>query len=205
MSISAVKVKELREKTGAGFMDCKAALVETDGDAEKAVDFLRKKGLSAAGKRADKAASEGVVGSYIHMGGKIGVLVEVNCETDFVARTDDFQELVADLAMQVAAANPLYVRRDEVPSELLDKERDIYKAQALESGKPEKVVDKIVEGKIDKFLQQICLEDQEFIKENGTIVLDIVKGVAAKLGENVQIGRFARFAIGEGKEDAPAC
>ena len=205
MSISAVKVKELREKTGAGFMDCKAALVETDGDAEKAVDFLRKKGLSAAGKRADKAASEGVVGSYIHMGGKIGVLVEVNCETDFVAMTDDFQELVADLAMQVAAASPLYVRRDEVPSELLDKERDIYKAQALESGKPEKVVDKIVDGKIDKFLQQICLEDQEFIKESGTIVLDIVKGVAAKLGENVQIGRFARFAVGEGKEESKSC
>jgi len=199
MSISAVKVKELREKTGAGFMDCKAALVETDGDAEKAVDFLRKKGLSAAGKRSDRAASEGVVGSYIHMGGKIGVLLEINCETDFVARTDDFQELVADLAMQVAAASPLYVRRDEVPSELLDKEREIYKAQALESGKPEKVVDRIVDGKIDKFLQQICLEDQEFIKESGTIVLDIVKGVAAKLGENVQIGRFARFAVGEGK------
>jgi elongation factor Ts len=198
MSISAGKVKELREKTGAGFMDCKAALVETDGDAEKAVDFLRKKGLSAAGKRSDRAASEGVVGSYIHMGGKIGVLLEINCETDFVARTDDFQELVADLAMQVAAASPLYVRRDEVPSELLDKEREIYKAQALESGKPEKVVDRIVDGKIDKFLQQICLEDQEFIKESGTIVLDIVKGVAAKLGENVQIGRFARFAVGEG-------
>lgn len=205
MSISAGKVKELREKTGAGFMDCKAALVETDGDAEKAVDFLRKKGLSAAGKRSDRAASEGVVGSYIHMGGKIGVLLEINCETDFVARTDDFQELVADLAMQVAAASPLYVRRDEVPSELLDKEREIYKAQALESGKPEKVVDRIVDGKIDKFLQQICLEDQEFIKESGTIVLDIVKGVAAKLGENVQIGRFARFAVGEGKEESKSC
>jgi elongation factor Ts len=205
MSISAGKVKELREKTGAGFMDCKAALVETDGDAEKAVDFLRKKGLSAAGKRSDRAASEGVVGSYIHMGGKIGVLLEINCETDFVARTDDFQELVADLAMQVAAASPLYVRRDEVPSELLDKEREIYKAQALESGKPEKVVDRIVDGKIDKFLQQICLEDQEFIKESGTIVLDIVKGVAAKLGENVQIGRFARFAVGEGSETGSKC
>ena len=205
MSISAVKVKELREKTGAGFMDCKTALMETDGDAEKAVDFLRKKGLAAAGKRADRAASEGVVGSYIHMGGKIGVLLEINCETDFVARTDDFQELVADLAMQVAAAKPLFVRRDDVPSDLLDKEREIYKAQALESGKPEKVVDKIVDGKIDKFLQQICLEDQEFIKESGTSVLDIVKGVAAKLGENVQVGRFARFEIGEGKEKSDSC
>lgn len=205
MSISAGKVKELREKTGAGFMDCKAALMETEGDAEKAVDFLRKKGLAAAGKRADRAASEGVVGSYIHMGGKIGVLVEVNCETDFVARTDDFQELVADLAMQVAAAKPLYVRRDEVPSDHLDKEREIYKAQALESGKPEKVVDRIVDGKIDKYLQQICLEDQEFIKESGTTVLDMVKGVAAKLGENVQIGRFARFEVGEGRETSSKC
>lgn len=205
MSISAVKVKELREKTGAGFMDCKAALMETGGDAQKATDYLRTKGLAAAGKRADRAASEGVVGSYIHMGGKIGVLIEINCETDFVARTDEFMELVANLSMQVAAARPLYVRRDEVPPELLEKEREIYKAQALESGKPEKVVDKIVDGKIGKFLQQICLEEQEFIKESGTIVLDLVKGVAAKLGENVHIGRFARFEVGEGKQSDPAC
>ena len=205
MSISAEKVKELREKTGAGFMDCKAALVETDGDAEKAVDFLRKKGLSAAAKRAGRAASEGVVGSYIHMGGKIGVIVEVNCETDFVARTDDFQELVSDLAMQVAAAKPLFVRRDEVPADIMDKEREIYRAQALESGKPEKVVDKIVDGKIDKYLQQICLEEQDFIKETGSKVLDRVKALSGKLGENVQIRRFARFEIGEGVEKPPSC
>ena len=205
MSISASLVKELREKTGAGIMDCKEALKECEGDSGKALDYLRKKGLSAAAKRASRTASEGVVGSYIHMGGKIGVIVEVNCETDFVARTDDFQELVADLAMQVAAANPLYVRSDEVPADHLEKEREIYKAQALESGKPENVVDKIVEGKVKKHLQQICLEEQEFIKENGTKVLDYVKLVAGKLGENVQINRFARFAVGEGLEKTPAC
>ncbi|MDF1535937.1 MAG: translation elongation factor Ts [bacterium] len=205
MSISASLVKELREKTGAGFMDCKEALKECDGDSDKAVDYLRKKGLSAASKRAGRAASEGVVGSYIHMGGKIGVIVEVNCETDFVARTDDFQELVADIAMQVAAARPLYVRRDEVTAVHLEKEREIYKAQALESGKPEKVVDKIVEGKVEKYFQEICLEEQEFIREKGTRILDHVKSVAGKLGENVRINRFARFEVGEGQEKAPAC
>ncbi len=205
MSISASLVKELREKTGAGFMDCKEALKECEGDAEKAVDYLRKKGLSAAAKRAGRQASEGVVGSYIHMGGKIGVIVEVNCETDFVARTDDFQELVSDLAMQVAAARPLYVRRDEVPAQLLEKEREIFKAQALESGKPENVVDRIVDGKIEKFYQQVCLEEQEFIRENGTTVSERVKAVAGKLGENVQINRFARFEIGEGQEKSPSC
>ena len=205
MGISASMVKELREKTGAGFMDCKTALVESDGDAEKAVAFLRKKGLSAAGKRAGRQASEGIVGSYIHMGGKIGVLVEVNCETDFVARTDDFQGLVSDIAMQVAASNPLFLRSDEVPEEILNKEREIYRAQALESGKPEKIVDRIVEGKIEKYLQDICLEDQEFIREKGTRVLEHVKSVAGKLGENVQIRRFARFEIGEGQEKAPSC
>lgn len=205
MGISASMVKELREKTGAGFMDCKTALMESDGDAEKAVDFLRKKGLSAAGKRAGRQASEGVVGSYIHMGGKIGVIIEVNCETDFVARTDDFMELVSDLAMHVAASNPLYLRADEVPEDLLNREREIYRAQAVESGKPEKIVDKIVDGKVQKYLQEICLEDQEFIREKGTSVLDFVKSVAGKLGENVQIRRFARFEIGEGQEKAAVC
>ncbi|UCF30088.1 MAG: translation elongation factor Ts [bacterium] len=200
MTISAGKVKELREKTGAGFMDCKAALAETDGDEEKAIEYLRKKGLSAAAKRAGREASEGVVGSYIHMGGKIGVLVEINCETDFVARTDDFQALVSDMAMQIAAAKPLFVRREDVPEDHLAKEREIYRAQALDSGKPEKVVDKIVDGKIDKYLQQICLEEQEFIKENGVKVSDRIKAVAGKLGENIQLRRFARFEIGEGQE-----
>jgi len=205
MSISASLVKELREKTGAGFMDCKEALKECEGDAEKAVDYLRKKGLSAAAKRAGRKASEGIVGSYIHMGGKIGVIVEVNCETDFVARTDEFQELVSDLAMQVAAARPLYVRREEVPADLVEKEKEIFKAQALESGKPENVVDRIVDGKIDKFFQQICLEEQEFVKESGTKVLDHVKALAGKLGENVQIHNFARLEIGEGQEKSESC
>ncbi len=200
MTISAGKVKELREKTGAGFMDCKSALTETGGDEQKAIEYLRKKGLSAAAKRAGREASEGVVGSYIHLGGKIGVLVEVNCETDFVARTDDFQELVADLAMHVTAAKPLFVRREDVPEDHLAKEREIYRGQALESGKPEKVVDKIVDGKIEKYLQQICLEDQEFVKESGVKVVDRIKAVAGKLGENIQVRRFARFEIGEGQE-----
>ena len=169
------------------------------------MDFLRKKGLSAAAKRAGRQASEGVVGSYIHMGGKIGVIVEVNCETDFVARTDDFKDLVNDLAMQVAAAKPVYARRDEVPKELIEKEREIYTAQAVESGKPENVVGKIVDGKIEKFFQQVCLEEQEFIRESGVTVIDHVKSVAGKLGENVMINRFARFEIGEGQENSEAC
>ena len=205
MSISASLVKELRDKTGAGFMDCKEALAQCGGDSEKAVDYLRKKGLSAAAKRAGREASEGVVGSYVHMGGRIGVIVEVNCETDFVARTDDFQELVADLAMQVAAARPLYVRREDVPDEIVEKEREIYRAQALESGKPENVIEKIVDGKIEKYFQQICLEEQEFIRESEATVLDRVKSVAGKLGENVRINRFARFEIGEGLEKNEAC
>lgn len=205
MSISASLVKELRDKTGAGFMDCKEALAECEGDTEKAVDYLRKKGLSAAAKRLGKEASEGIVGSYIHMGGKIGVIIEVNCETDFVARTDDFQELVTDLAMQVAAARPQYTRRDEVPAEIIEKERSIYHAQAQESGKPENVLDRIVDGKIEKYFQQVCLEEQEFIRESGTTVSDRVKSVAGKLGENVRINRFARFEIGEGQEKDNAC
>jgi len=205
MSISASLVKELREKTGAGFMDCKEALKECEGDADRAVEYLRKKGLSSAAKRAGRQAREGVVGSYIHMGGKIGVIVEVNCETDFVARTDDFQELVNDLAMQVAAARPLYTRRDEVPPELVEKEREIFKAQALESGKPENVLERIVDGKVEKFYQDVCLEEQDFIKESGIKVLDHVKGLAGKLGENVQINRFARFEIGEGQEKNESC
>jgi len=205
MTISASLVKELRDKTGAGFMDCKDALAQCGGDAEKAVDYLRKKGLSAAAKRAGREAAEGIVGSYIHMGGKIGVIVEVNCETDFVARTDDFKELVSDLAMQVAAAKPVYTRRDEVPAQLVEKEKEIYRAQALESGKPQNVLEKIVDGKMEKFFQQVCLEEQEYIRESGVSVLDHVKSVAGKLGENVVVGRFARFEIGEGREKEAAC
>ena len=200
MTISASLVKELRDKTGAGFMDCKEALAQCGGDADKAVDYLRKKGLSAAAKRAGREAGEGIVGSYVHMGGKIGVIVEVNCETDFVARTDDFRELVNDLAMQVAATRPLFTRRDEVPEELIEKEREIYRAQALESGKPQNVLERIVDGKVEKFFQQICLEEQEYIRESGVTILEHVKSVAGKLGENVMIRRFARFEVGEGRE-----
>ena len=205
MTISASLVKELRDKTGAGFMDCKEALAQCEGDAEKAVDYLRKKGLSAAAKRSGREVGEGVVGSYIHMGGKIGVLVEVNCETDFVARTDDFQELVTNLAMQVAAARPVFTRREEVPAELIEKEREIYRAQALESGKPQNVLEKIVDGKMEKFFQQVCLEEQEYVRESGVSILNHVKSVAGKLGENVMIRRFARFEIGEGQEKDNAC
>jgi len=205
MTISASVVKELRDKTGAGFMDCKEALTQCGGDAEKAVDYLRKKGLSAAAKRAGREAAEGVVGSYIHMGGKIGVIVEVNCETDFVARTDDFQELVNNLAMQIAASRPVFTRRDEVPAELIEKEREIYRAQALESGKPQNILEKIVDGKMEKFFQQVCLEEQEYIRESGVSILNHVKSVAGKLGENVMVKRFARFEIGEGREKENAC
>jgi elongation factor Ts len=165
MEISAAVVKELRDKTGAGMMDCKKALGETGGDLDKAVDYLRQKGLAAAAKRADRLAADGAVGAYVHPGGKIGVLIEINCETDFVARTTEFQALLKDIAMQVAAANPRYVKRDEVPAEEFEKEKQIYRQQALESGKPEKVVDKIVEGKIERFYSEVCLLEQSFIKD----------------------------------------
>jgi elongation factor Ts len=198
MEVSATTVKELREKTGAGMMDCKKALAETGGDMDKAIDFLRQKGLAAAAKKADRAAADGAVGAYVHPGGKIGVLVEINCETDFVARTTEFQALLKDIAMQVAAANPRCVRRDEVASADLDKEKTIYRQQALESGKPEKVIDKIVEGKIDKFYSEVCLLEQSFIKDPDKKVQDVVNDAIARLGENIQVRRFARFHLGEG-------
>lgn len=197
MAVSASTVKELREKTGAGMMDCKKALAETDGDMQKAVDYLRKKGLAAAAKKADRTAADGAVGAYVHPGGKIGVLVEINCETDFVARTAEFQSLLKDIAMQVAAANPRFVRREEVSPEELDKEKAIYRQQALETGKPEKVVDKIVEGKIERFYSEACLNEQSFIKDPDKSVTDIVNDAIARLGENIQIRRFARFHLGE--------
>ena len=198
MEVSASTVKELREKTGAGMMDCKKALAETGGDMEKAIDYLRQKGLAAAAKKADRTAADGAVGAYVHTGGKIGVLVEINCETDFVARTAEFQGLLKDIAMQVAAANPRCVRRDEVSSADLDKEKAIYRQQALESGKPEKVVDKIIEGKIDKFYSEVCLLEQSFIKDPDKKVQDVVNEAIARLGENIQVRRFARFHLGEG-------
>jgi len=198
MEVSASTVKELREKTGAGMMDCKKALAETGGDMDKAIDYLRQKGLAAAAKKADRTAADGAVGAYVHPGGKIGVLVEINCETDFVARTAEFQGLLKDIAMQVAAANPRCVRRDEVSSADLGKEKAIYRQQALESGKPEKVVDKIIEGKIDKFYSEVCLLEQSFIKDPDKKVQDVVNEAIARLGENIQVRRFARFHLGEG-------
>lgn len=197
MEVSASAVKDLREKTGAGMMDCKKALAETGGDVQKAIDYLRQKGLAAAAKKADRVAADGAVGAYVHPGGKIGVLVEINCETDFVARTAEFQSLLKDIAMQVAAANPRYLRREEVPAAELDKEKAIYRQQALETGKPEKVVDKIVEGKIERFYSEACLLEQGFIKDPDKKVTDIVNESIGRLGENIQIRRFSRYHLGE--------
>ncbi|MEB2285151.1 MAG: translation elongation factor Ts [Polyangiaceae bacterium UTPRO1] len=200
--VSARHVKDLREKTGAGFMDCKTALRESGGDFEGAVRYLRERGLAAAAKKAGRATAEGIVGSYIHAGGKIGVLIEVNCETDFVARTDDFQAFVRNLAMQVAAARPLYVSREEIPAAELERERAIYAAQAAQSGKPEQVVAKMVDGKIDKYVAEVCLLDQDYVKEPGKAVRQVVTDAIAKLGENISVRRFVRFQLGEGIEEA---
>jgi elongation factor Ts len=196
MQITAQMVKELRDKTGAPMMDCKQALGETDGDMDKAVDFLRQKGIASAEKKAGRAAGEGLVSSYIHAGGKIGVLVEVNCETDFVARTDDFQALVKDIAMHIAAADPRFVRREEVTEEVIEREREIFRQQALESGKPENVVERILEGKIDKFYSESVLLEQAFVKDPDQTVQELIGVMVGKLGENIQVGRFARFALG---------
>jgi elongation factor Ts len=198
MEVSAAAVKDLREKTGAGMMDCKKALAESGGDLDKAVDYLRQKGLAAATKKASRTASDGAIGAYVHPGGKIGVLVELNCETDFVARTAEFQNLLKDIAMQIAAANPRYIRSEEVPSEHLEKEREIYRRQALELGKPEKVVDKIVEGKIDRFYSEVCLLEQSFIKNPDQKVADVLTEAVGRLGENIQVKRFSRYQLGEG-------
>jgi elongation factor Ts len=198
MEVSAAAVKDLREKTGAGMMDCKKALAESGGDLDKAVDYLRQKGLAAATKKASRTASDGAIGAYVHPGGKIGVLVELNCETDFVARTAEFQNLLKDIAMQIAASNPRYIRSEEVPSEHLEKEREIYRRQALESGKPEKVVEKIVEGKIDRFYSEVCLLEQSFIKNPDQKVADVLTEAVGRLGENIQVKRFSRYQLGEG-------
>jgi elongation factor Ts len=198
--ISAKMVAELREKTGAGMMDCKKALNEAGGDLGKAEEVLRKKGLSAAAKKAGRIASEGAVASYIHMGGKIGVLVEVNCETDFVARTEGFQSLVKDVAMQIAAAAPQYVRREEVPTAAIEKELEIARAQAREQKKPDAIVEKIATGKVDKFYKEVCLMEQPFVKDDKKTIQEVVTEAVAKIGENIQIRRFARFVLGEGLE-----
>ncbi len=200
MKVTAEMVKELRERTGAPMMDCKNALVESGGDLDKAVELLRKKGLAAAAKKAGRATAEGAVGSYIHGGGKIGVLVEVNCETDFVARTDEFQELVKDIAMHIAASEPRFLRREEVTAELLDKEREIFREQALASGKPAQVVDRIVQGKIDKYFSEFVLLEQPFIKRPEVTVAQHIAEKVGKIGENIQVRRFARYKLGEGLE-----
>lgn len=200
MEISASTVKELREKTGAGILDCKKALAESGGDMEKAVDNLRRKGLAAAARKMGRVAAEGLVGAYIHAGGKIGVLVELNCETDSAARTAEFQTLLKDVAMQIAAASPRYIRPQDVPPEELEREREIHRRQALDSGKPEKFVGKIVEGKMERFYSEVCLLEQAFIKDPDRKVGDLILETGARLGENIQVRRFARYHLGEGIE-----
>src|SRR6202790_5556913 len=197
MQIPAQLVKELRERTNAGFADCRAALIEAGGDIEKAISVLRKKGQAAAAKKAQREASEGLVGSYIHAGGKIGVLVEINCESDFVARTEAFQLLCHDIAMHIAALDPRYVRREEVTPEMLAAERDIYRAQALATGKPENVVEKITTGKMEKFYEENCLYEQHYIKDESVTIGEMITQAIAKLGENISIRRFVRFKVGE--------
>jgi len=197
IEISAKLVKELRDRTGAGMMECKTALVEAGGNLGEAEVVLRKKGITSAAKKAGRSTRQGVIGSYIHPGAQLGVLVEVNCESDFVARTDDFQELVKDIAMQIAAADPQFIRREDVTQEVLDREKGIQRARALQEGKPEKMVDKITEGRMNKFYEEICLYEQPFIKENTTTVADLIKSRIAKMGENISVSRFVRLKVGE--------
>ena len=197
MEINAKLVKELRERTGAGMMECKRALVEANGNLAEAEIILRKHGITSAAKKASRVTKQGIIGSYIHSGAQLGVLIEVNCESDFVARTQDFQDLVKDLAMQVAAADPQFIRKEDVSPEALAKEKDIQRARALNEGKPEKMVDKIVEGRLQKYYEEVCLYEQPFIKENTTVVHDLIKSKIAKLGENISVSRFVRFKVGD--------
>ncbi len=194
--VTSELIKELREKTQVGILDCKKALVECDGDVEKAADFLRKKGLAKASKKMGRTASEGVVSSYIHNNSKIGVLLELNCETDFVAKNADFQELSKELCMQIAATNPLYIDIDNIPTEEIEREKEIYKEQLKDSGKPENVLDKIIEGKLKKYYTEVCLLEQEYIKDSGVVIKDIIKSKIATYGENITVGRFTRYQIG---------
>ena len=197
MDITSGMVKQLRDKTGAGMMDCKEALTASDGDFNKAIDYLRKKGMAAATKRSSKAAKEGTIASYIHMGGKIGVMVELNCETDFVAKTADFQNLAKDLAMHVAASNPLYLRPEDIPADALEREKEIYRSQALQEGKPEKIWEKIIEGKLKKYYEDACFLEQKFIKNTDITIGTLVKDMMTKTGENIIVRRFARFQLGD--------
>src|SRR5580693_10612382 len=203
-NVSAQQVKELRDRTGAGFTACREALVEGGGDVEQAINILRKKGQAAAAKKAQRATSEGLVSSYIHAGGKIGVLIEMNCESDFVARTDAFQQLCHDVAMHIAALDPRYLRREEVTSEMLDRERDIYKEQAKATGKSEQVVEKIVTGKMEKFYEENCLYEQHYIKDESVTIGEMISQAIAKLGENISVRRFVRFKVGEVSGAGPA-
>jgi elongation factor Ts len=207
MEISVELVKDLRQRTGAGVVDCKKALQEAKGNVDAAIDYLRRKGLATAAKKAGRIASDGLVSSYIHAGGKMGVLVEVNCETDFVAKTEDFQTFVKNIAMHIAAANPQYIRREEIPEEILEKERDIYRTQALEGGKPQKVIDKIVEGKMERFYSEVCLLEQTYIKDSDLTIKELLEAMIAKIGENISIRRYSRFQLGEGlsSQSHPAC
>lgn len=200
MEISAKLVQELRTATGAGMMDCKKALAESEGNIEKAVELLRKRGLATAAKKSGRVTSEGLVASYIHGGGKLGVLIEVNCETDFVARTEQFQQLVKDISMHIAASNPTYLKREDVPADVIAKEREIYRAQLAESKKPENVIEKIIDGKLEKFFSEVCLNEQPFVKDPDRTVQQLVTDSIAKLGENLNIRRFVRFVLGEGIE-----
>ena len=200
MAITANDVKELRERTGAGMMDCKRALTEADGNMDKAIEILREKGLAAAAKKSGRIAAEGLVASYIHMGGRIGVLVEVNCETDFVAKTDNFKDLVHDVAMQIAATNPQYVSKEEVPADVIEKEKEILRAQALNEGKPEKIVDRMVEGRSEKYYKEVCLLEQPFVKDSDKTVKGMIMEAIASIGENISVRRFVRYEMGEGLE-----
>jgi elongation factor Ts len=197
VEVSALLVKDLREKTGAGIMDCKKALVDGGGDLEKAIEILRKQGISKAVKKSGRKTTEGLIGSYVHLGGRIGVLLEVNCETDFVANTDVFKEFVKDLTLQIASAQPLYLSREDVSEEILEKEKEIYRAQALNEGKPEKVVDRIVEGRIKKFYEEACLMEQPFVKEDQVTIREFLERTIAKTGENIIVRRFTRYLLGE--------
>ena len=204
MEISAQLVKQLRERTGAGMMECKNALTEAKGDLAEGEVILRKKGIASAAKKSSRTTKQGVISAYIHPGAQLGVLIEVNCESDFVARTDDFQELVHDLAMQVAAADPQFIRKEDVTQSALDKEKDIQKARALAEGKPEKMADKIVEGRMNKYYEEVCLYEQPFIKENTTSIGELIKAKIAKLGENITVSRFERFKVGDTATETPA-
>jgi elongation factor Ts len=201
--ISAQLVKQLRDRTGAGMMECKSALVEAKGNVAEAEIILRKRGIASAAKKSSRSTRQGVIGTYVHPGSQLGVLVEVNCESDFVARTADFQELVKDLAMQIAAADPQFIRKEDVTQAALDRERDIHHARALQEGKPAKMVDKIIEGRLNKFYEEVCLLEQPFIKENSTTVNDVIKSKIAKLGENISVSRFVRFKVGDSAAAEP--